>query len=235
MNDWWPVTSMTGHDWCGRWPVMTGQRWTQTYWVLKTLMRPSRWVLPQAAGPCGVVSHQLLHHRNLQPYRHNGCPDSGGLRLYWVPIVPIKTPPRWVLPRQQGLVGCCPISKNCHITEGWQVLTNQLLHHRTLLSDTNSSPVITDLVAKKPGTNRISKIFESLCTTSRTNTRIVPKNTSHENAWCKMTINNNKLLKIDFMKLIRFSVKGMRKEQKKTGTKKIDRRKRKKVLFFYHW
>ena len=48
--------------------------------------------------------------------------------------------------------------------------------------------------------------------------------------------NNNKILKIDLMKVIRFSVKGMRKEQKKTGTKKIDRRKEKKnrkILFIF--
>ena len=52
---------------------------------------------------------------------------------------------------------------------------------------------------------------------------------------------NNKILKIDLMKLIKSSVKGMRKEHKKTGTKKIDRRKErnldflspgKKILFF---
>ena len=48
-----------------------------------------------------------------------------------------------------------------------------------------------------------------------------------------MTINNNKLLKIDLMKVIRFSVKGMRKEQKKTGTKKKTENK-KKFRFFYH-
>ena len=55
---------------------------------------------------------------------------------------------------------------------------------------------------------------------------------SRENACRNKTINNSKILKIDLMKVIRFSMKGMRKEQKKTGTKKIDRGKRKKFRFF---
>ena len=35
---------------------------------------------------------------------------------------------------------------------------------------------------------------------------------SRENVWCNSTINNNKILKNNLMKVIRFSVKGMRKE-----------------------
>ena len=42
---------------------------------------------------------------------------------------------------------------------------------------------------------------------------------------------NNKILKIDLMKLIKSSVKGMRKKLKKTGTKKIDRKKDRNLDF----
>ena len=42
---------------------------------------------------------------------------------------------------------------------------------------------------------------------------------------------NNKILKIDLMKLITLSVKGKRKEHKKTGTKKIDWRKERNLDF----
>ena len=49
---------------------------------------------------------------------------------------------------------------------------------------------------------------------------------SCENVRRISTINNNKILKINLMKVWKFSVRGMRKEYKKTGTKKIDRRKK---------
>ena len=42
---------------------------------------------------------------------------------------------------------------------------------------------------------------------------------------------NNKILKIYLMKLIKSSVKGIRKEHKKTGIKKIDRRKDRNLDF----
>ena len=42
---------------------------------------------------------------------------------------------------------------------------------------------------------------------------------SHENVWHKSTIKNNKILKIDLMKIIESSVKGMIKKHKKIGTK----------------
>ena len=54
---------------------------------------------------------------------------------------------------------------------------------------------------------------------------------SRKNVWCKSTIKNNKILKINLIKLITFSVKGMIKEHKKTGTKKIDRRKKRNLGF----
>ena len=47
---------------------------------------------------------------------------------------------------------------------------------------------------------------------------------SRENIWRKSKIKNNKLLKINLMKIIESSVKGIRKEHKKTGTKKTDQR-----------
>ena len=48
---------------------------------------------------------------------------------------------------------------------------------------------------------------------------------SHKNILCKSTIKIHKKLKIDLMKITESSVKGMIKEHKKTGNKKIDRRK----------
>ena len=40
---------------------------------------------------------------------------------------------------------------------------------------------------------------------------------SRKNVWRKSTINNNKILKIDLMKVIKFSMKGTRKEHKTRG------------------
>ena len=45
-------------------------------------------------------------------------------------------------------------------------------------------------------------------------------------------IKNNKTLKIDLLKITESSVKGMIKEHKKTGNKKINWRKERKIRFF---
>ena len=47
-------------------------------------------------------------------------------------------------------------------------------------------------------------------------------------------VKNHKKLKMDLMKIIESSMKGMIKEHKKIGNKKIDRRKERKLDFFFH-
>ena len=55
-----------------------------------------------------------------------------------------------------------------------------------------------------------------------------------ENISRKSTIKNHKKLKINLMKIIESSMKGMIKEHKKTGNKKIDWRKEKKIILFFY-
>ena len=55
---------------------------------------------------------------------------------------------------------------------------------------------------------------------------------SRKNILCKSMIKNHKKLKIVLIKIIESSVKGMIKEHKKTGNKKIDWRKGKKSCLF---
>ena len=176
-----------------------------------------RWLVTRAWCLLKLINNdRWLVDRRLVP---------GGLRLYWVLTALIKMPTNVSYPWQYSPVGWCPISK--------ELLYNPKGLTSSLLISFSAIEIFSQLIVirKIPIIVQLLQIasinileqkeqvkylrYNAQLPNRTEHKRWANKYESRENVWRNLTINNNKKLKINKQKVIRFSVKGMRKEHKK--------------------